>query len=313
MRYVFIVNPHAGKISVEKKLREQVTRLFREDEYEFFVTTMPKEAVTLAKKAAMLYDKVTVFACGGDGTINEVAQGLSGYKNAILAPFACGTGNDFVKSFTNKELFQDLQALKNGRVEQIDAIACGEKISLNICSVGFDATVAKQVTKFKNLPFVTSFGAYLMSVIYSFLTKTKFYLKIAIDDRPPMKQNYLLAAVANGLCYGGGFTPSPNASLQDGYLDVVLAKEIKRSRIMGLISLYKKGRHIEDEEVVEKVKDFIVFTRCKKITIHSSKYTSMNFDGECVDGKRITLEVLPKHFSLLLPEGTDFVVKTGQE
>lgn len=301
MKFIFIVNPHAGKLSSVAKIKEKVGQLFEEKEFEIWVTSRPGEATQLANKASLIYEGVTVVACGGDGTMNEVAQGLKGTKNTTLAVYPCGTGNDFVRSFTNAHVFSDLSYLKEGKTLLIDSISCGQKVGLNVCCVGFDATVASQVSKFKTIPLVSSNGAYLISVFYSFLTKMSFPLQVEIDGVKRAQANYLLACVTNGLCYGGGFHPSPNSSMTDGLLDLVLVKKISRRRIVSVIQKYKKGNHIQNGKVIDELKDIIEIVRCREAKFLSPVFTSVNIDGESVQGRRIHFKLLPQSVKLLLP------------
>ena len=162
MKHLFVVNPVAGKQKPEEKLRlinEAIDRLPAEqrsrDEFEIYVTEAPMDACRHIRETAADGAELRVYACGGDGTLNECVNGAAGLSNVAVTHFPCGTGNDFIKMFgPGKDRFFDLTELINGEVRPIDVIKCNDRYSVNICSMGLDARVGTDVHKYSGMPLI---------------------------------------------------------------------------------------------------------------------------------------------------------------
>jgi diacylglycerol kinase (ATP) len=296
MRHVFIINPKAGKHSSEQLIRTSVEQYFSENggKYEIFVTNAPNHATEIAKAEAQKGESVRIYACGGDGTLSEVANGATGFKNAEIACIPTGSGNDFVKNFGKKQDFLDINALVNGKIIQVDIIKYGNKLACNVCSVGFDAEVALNMVRFKNLPLTTGSMAYKISIIYCMLSKIKSKFEITIDNAEKHNSNFLLCAVANGKWYGGGFMPAPIAKTDDGLLDFVLVNAVSRLKIIEVIGKYKSGEHLQ-------LKDIVTYKQGKSIQIKSDKYFAVNIDGDCFYAKNIEFDIIKSGIMFVVP------------
>ena len=101
MKHVFIINPTAGKTDRTKEIREQIHKLTTCDPVEIHLTRAQGEAEHIARTVAQSGDEVRVYACGGDGTVNEVVRGVAERENCCIAVLPCGSGNDFLKFFDN--------------------------------------------------------------------------------------------------------------------------------------------------------------------------------------------------------------------
>ena len=119
MKHLFIVNPVAGGKDRREYVAEQARRALEgsEDAYEVYVTTAPMDACAKIAAEAASGEELRVYACGGDGTLNECVNGAVGHSNVAVTHFPCGTGNDFIKMFgEEKERFFDLADLVRGEV-----------------------------------------------------------------------------------------------------------------------------------------------------------------------------------------------------
>ena len=144
MKHLFIINPKAGKVDRTDELKIRIERLMkkRREVYRIAVTEYPRHATEIVQKVASDGDHWRVYACGGDGTLNEVVNGAVGLANVEVTHYPCGTGNDFVKLFgRHMSRFYSLEELADGETK-FDLIRCMDKHSINICSVGFDARIA---------------------------------------------------------------------------------------------------------------------------------------------------------------------------
>lgn len=302
MRHVFIINPAAGKSDRSHELRNQIHNLKTEDSVEVYITKCEGDAEKRARMEAQIGDRVRIYACGGDGTANEILTGIAGCKNCAMGIIPLGSGNDFVRAFEplTKEDFLDVQKMVDGEEKPIDLMECNGHYSMNVMSVGFDAAVAKNVSKFKRWPGVNGSLAYKISVVYCLFTKRKHRVKIMVDDKvfeKSEKKTTLLAIGGNGKYYGGGFKAAPKAEFDDGYMDFVHSNTLSVFKFIRMIGKYQKGEHINNPKL-----PFITFKRCKKIKFVADTPIDINFDGEIYEevNPEVTLRegalriVLPK-------------------
>ena len=142
MRHVFILNPVAGKNQTALTLRGKIDAYFSrhpELEYRVRLTDGVGAATRIAREECEMGDPVRLYACGGDGTLQETANGIPvGRDDVELTVIPCGSGNDYVRTFGGSEAFCELADLIEGQAVPVDAVDCGDRISLNIASIGLD-------------------------------------------------------------------------------------------------------------------------------------------------------------------------------
>ena len=169
MRHVFILNPVAGKNKLALALRGKIDAYFSkhpELEYCIRLTDGVGSATRIAAEECARGDALRLYACGGDGTLQETASGIPvGSSNVQLAVIPCGSGNDFVRTFGGSDVFTDLPDLIEGEAVPVDAVDCGDCISLNIASIGLDASVGLKMQKYKMWPGVSGSMAYNIAVV----------------------------------------------------------------------------------------------------------------------------------------------------
>ena len=167
MKHLFIINPAAGSYNRTDEYSQIIHKICRARklDYEIRVSTAPGEAIRITREAAAKGEEIRIYACGGDGTLNEVAAGAAGYDNAAITVFSGGSGNDFVKLFDDPKAFFDLHRLMDAEEATFDLIRCNGDIALNICSVGLDARIGTDVSNYKRLPLLHGFRAYAASTV----------------------------------------------------------------------------------------------------------------------------------------------------
>ena len=166
MKHLFIINPAAGKYDKTGEFTQRIREACGKRclAYEILVSRAPGDCEKIAQAAAATGDPIRIYACGGDGTLNEIVNGIAGHKNAAVTHFPGGSGNDFIKIFSEPDAFKDLNRLLDCEVATFDLIRCQkEHYALNICSVGFDARIGTAVGRYKRLPLVSGSGAYILS------------------------------------------------------------------------------------------------------------------------------------------------------
>lgn len=292
MRTVFIVNPKAGSDSAEQKIREAIERLPMKDECSVYVTKGVGDATAFVKDlCADTDEKLRFIACGGDGTINEVFSGAVGKENVSVSCYPCGSGNDFVKCFGGADAFGDIEKLVTAEAKPIDVLKVGDRYSINVTNFGFDTTVAMTINAEREKTGHGNKSAYTKGVVKALLTAMKNECKVYSDGEllnPDGK--FLLCTVANGQYVGGSFKCAPRAELDDGMLEVCLAKCISRLRFVKLLTPYTNGEHLDREEF----SDVIVYRRAKKVEVEAPEGFAYSLDGEIIHESRFTVEIVPK-------------------
>jgi YegS/Rv2252/BmrU family lipid kinase len=297
MKHIFIINPAAGSRDRTADYTEKIHTACHERnlDYRIEVSSAPGECFRLAREAAESGENVRIYACGGDGTLNEVAAGAAGFPNAAVTAFSGGSGNDFTKLFHDPEAFFDLERLLDPEVATFDLIRCNDDIALNICSVGLDARIGTDVASYKRLPLLHGFRAYAASTVVNVVKGIAEHYVVEIDGEV-IDGRKTMICVCNGRFYGGGFNPVPEADPADGLLDVLVVEEVSRMQVPGVVGKYKAGRY---KELPHLVRHF----RTKSITIHCDKETPINLDGELRLAKTATFSVAEEKLRFFYPKG----------
>lgn len=306
MRYVFIINPVSGGYSSAKIYISYIKKYCRDNSlvYSFFKTEYRGHATKIARTEAESGDEIKIYGFGGDGTLHEIVEGVLGFDNAQVGIFAFGSGNDYIRAFTkNEEVFRNVAAQLNGEAQMVDVIkSANGRYALNQCALGLDAKVAMHMEEFKGLPMVSGPMAYNISVLKCAFSHFGIPMHIVIDDKRHIDGEFMMALVANGPFYGGGYEGAPKAKLDDGLLDIVLIKKVSRMKFAKLVGVYKSGKHLEDE----RFKDVLTYIRCKKIDIKAKHSTVIAFDGECSKADSVSLEIMPAAIKFIVPKLNEF-------
>ena len=297
MKHLFIINPAAGSHDRTGEYSEAIHRIGRANKlnYEIRVSTAPGEATRIAREAARTGEELRLYACGGDGTLNEVVAGAAGFANAAVTVFSGGSGNDFVKIFDDPKAFFDLERLLDAEEAVFDLIRCNEDVSINICSVGLDARIAADVSRYKRLPLLQGFRAYAVSAGLNVVKGIAEHYVVEVDgQRFDGDQTFI--CVCNGRFYGGGFNPVPEADPTDGMLDVLLVKKVSRLQVPGLIGKYKNGRYRELSHVAR-------YFRTDSVRILCDRPTPVNLDGETRMARQVEMSVAKEKIRFFYPRG----------
>lgn len=295
MRYVFIINPVAGKGHTDRLLLPAITRYFEEHggRYHVHVTEHSGDATNIAREEGLVGDEVRIYACGGEGTTFEVINGVVGMPNVEVGIIPYGTANDFVKYFGCIDDFRDIECQVGGTAFPTDLIRAGDWYALNQCSVGMDAMVAENMQIFKSWPLVSGHMAYSFSIIYTFFKKFGCRLRISVDGRKQENVNCLFAVCANAPYYGGGYKSAPDAVPGDGKLNYVVINTVSRLKVISLLRKYRRGTHV-----------FLRICKsgtCELMEIEGDTPLPVNLDGEIISEKQISFRIVPKALKLIIP------------
>ncbi len=297
MKHLFIVNPVAGGRDRTAEVSEQVQRAFaaRAEQYEVYTTIAPMDACAKIESEAASGEELRVYACGGDGTLNECVCGAIGRGNVAVTHYPGGTGNDFVRCFgAEKDRFRDLDALLDGVVRRLDAIDCNGRASINICSVGIDARIGTDVHKYSALPLLGGKASYITSAAVNLIKGIRQPLRVTCGTQC-FDGDMSLICACNGSYYGGGFHPVPEARPDDGVLDFLIVKGVSRLSFVKLIGAYSKGRYADMPQVITHV-------RGERIEIDSDTELAVNVDGELIFGKKVVMQLKRGAVNFLVPK-----------
>ena len=194
MRYVFYINPVAGKGNSQEGIINSIKLYFadKSEDVKIHITKSIGDALSDAKFEAQTGDSIRMFACGGEGTVFEVLNGIVGFDNVELGVIPCGSANDFLKFFNSRDNFLDIGEQVDGEIIEMDLIKAGDKYCLNGCSVGMDAVVARDMSIFKKWPLVSGSLAYNLAIVKTFLGKLGITVDISVDGQTPERKNCLL-------------------------------------------------------------------------------------------------------------------------
>jgi len=298
MKHLFIINPVAGgrnnRLEDTKKTVKEFTESLEEPS-EIYITQGTMDACNKIIKEAESEENLRVYACGGDGTLNECANGAANRKNVAVTHFPCGTGNDFLKTFgkDNVSMFRDLQALSTGTIRELDLIDCNGRYGINICSVGIDARIGTDVHKYSNIPIIGGATGYVVSMIVNVIKGVTQKFKITTDEIN-IDKKITLACICNGRFYGGGFNPMPHAMPDDGILDCLIVEPVSRFKVAELVGRYAKGRFSEFPNVFTHL-------RGRGMNIEADREFVVNVDGEAVYAKKMNFKLVPKGINFIFP------------
>lgn len=299
MQNLFIINKHAGKNESYKTVLRQIDKIKPENCTVKFTECIGDATVIAREFIRSSNDFVNVFACGGDGTINEVMNGVYNLDNCAVAPVPTGSGNDFIRSFgKSTEDFLNIEKLLKGKAFPVDLLKCNEKIGANSVTIGFDCAVAKNVEKFKRWKIITSSFAYKLSLFYCLVSKRKHHFKIYGDGKPlpEINNTYLLSISAKGKYYGGGIKCAPLADNSDKLIDFMYIPTVGIFKFLSLLGCFTKGNHINNPKI-----DFVYHSKFKEIEYKSPNPIEIGIDGEIYTVNSAKISVLPKAVQLILP------------
>ena len=307
MTHLFIINPAAGShdrtAEYTKAIEAQCSQ--RQLSYRIEISQGPGECTRITREAAQTGEEYRIYACGGDGTLNEVVQGAAGYDNVAITVFSGGSGNDFVKIFDDPKAFFSLERLLDAQEDTFDLIRCNGDIALNICSVGLDARIGTDVANYKRLPLLSGYRAYVASTVVNVIKGIQEHYVVEIDgQRIDGKQTMI--CVCNGRYYGGGFNPVPEADPSDGMLDVLIVRGVSRLQVPTVVGKYKAGQYKQLPKLVR-------YFKTQSVKIICDKETPINLDGEMRLGKEILMEVAQEKIRFFYPKGLHWKAKVPEE
>ena len=296
-----IVNPVAGAGRTAKKW-PQIMALLKDVElrFEYDLTEAPGHAIELAKSAAKQGYRM-VISVGGDGTINEIVNGLydaGSMADVMLGIIGTGTGSDYIRtigiprSYTEacrcfarpRKLTVDL-----GVVEYVSRGQTARRLFVNFAGLGFDAEVVKATTqRFKTLGSLPSYRLGLLTTLLCYRGKqVTIEMDGQVEDR-----KVCLVLMGNGKYGGGGMLSTPNADPTDGLFDVLIIDDLSKPDLLWSLPRVYRGTHLTHPKVTVK--------RARDIEIVSAEPMALQADGELLGELPARFQVLPAALNIIV-------------
>lgn len=304
MHHLVILNPKSGKKKSKSMLKDIILFFESNDlEYSIEITNYKGHAIIIASEHLKRYLKSRIYIIGGDGTINEVVNGilesnLENLESIVVLPY--GSGNDWIKSIDDtytknkyNDINKSLQMSLFGDINYYDVIKINDYYAVNIVSVGLDANIVNNARKYKRLPFIKAELAYFISLLRNIIFIKSFKIMITIDEKN-YNEDYLIYSIGSGKYFGGGMKVLPYANCEDGVLDVCHVKPLKRLKVLSLLSRFVNGRHT-------KLKEVSIY-QVKQIKLQSKNDFYLQYDGELKKTYSVDISCLKKIMPVCIPK-----------
>ena len=292
MRAFLVVNPEAGK-GLGQELGPAVARYLTElgVPVQIAHSTGPGD-VRRKVRAAMQEHPPVVIAAGGDGTVHEAVNGwMEAGGDVPLAVVPVGTGNDFVKMLgLSHDWREACWRVKRGATRRFDVGRCNDFYFANGLGIGFDAQVALEANGIRWLRGNAVYGVALAKILL--LHHARPVVRVQHDGET-LDTDITLLTINNGKVEGGAFIMAPDAEMDDGLVDVVLAKGMGRVGILQLLPQVLKGEHLTHPKVVK--------FRTNRLTVESATPLPIHADGELTysGATHLDIEVLHKRLEVI--------------
>ncbi len=312
MKHLFLINPAAGKRNTAREWEDMIRTCCRDrhamaegTDFQVRTSEKPGDITAWVREAAQTGEELRVYACGGDGTLNEAVNGAAGCPNVAVTNIPRGSGNDFIRMFTDTAPFRDLSALiTTGKEARFDLIAVGDSYSLNACSMGLDARIGTDMSRYKHLPLISGHGAYLLSALVHVVKGISRHYRVELNGQV-IDGEQTMIFVGSGRWYGGGFLPVPEADPTDGKLDVLLVTKVSRLTVAKVIGPYKKGQY-------KKFPQYVRHFTADRVKITCDGEEPINLDGELRLAREAEFRLSRHKLRFFFPESVE-LVRSGEE
>ncbi|HEX3080468.1 MAG TPA: YegS/Rv2252/BmrU family lipid kinase [Puia sp.] len=296
-KIIYLLNPISGTKKKEK-VKDLIIRKTRAEGIEFKILPSRADGQYDDLRGMIKKEKITdVVICGGDGTLNAVANALQGVPvNIGIIPIGSGNSLAFAARIP-KQTTRALDIIFNGTASPVDAFHINEKFSCALCGIGFDAEVAHEFAKQKTRGLQT----YLRISTMKFFKSRPYPFEIKLNDRIIKTDAYFIS-IANSNQFGNNVTIAPRASMSDGLLDIVIVRKMNKMILPFSVLLQVAGgnRLMQALEFFEEKN--IIYVQTDKISIRNPSCAPMHIDGEPTDtSAEFKISIIPHCFKLIQP------------
>ncbi len=290
MKASLIINPAAGGGRAGRLLPDVQAALERHGiEHHVERTRSLDHARELARSAVQAGEAALAF--GGDGLIGAVGSALK-HSTGVLGVLPGGRGNDFARVLgIAQDPVEACEVIAGGVVKELDLGQVGEKIFIGIASCGFDS-VANRIANETRL--VRGNLVYAYGALRALAGWKPARFEVTLDGGPPREVTGYTVAAANSGAYGGGMLLAPEASLEDGMLDVVMVEHTPKLRFLRLLPTVFKGEHVKQRNVI--------IERAREVSISADRPFTMYADGDPIGELPVTVRALPRAVRVIVPK-----------
>ena len=313
MKHLFIVNPAAGKGKGHEALVERIIEVTNKlaTDVNVYVTKEINDGFFYVKDFLERLPKgseLRIYSCGGDGTLNEVVNGMLDFRSSHRVSVGCiptGTGNDFVRNFQDVD-FTDIIDQMGGTTKKVDLISFqyndgNDEVlrhCINMFNIGFDCEVVYRTSILKKYPLLHGSLAYLVGILLTLIKKEGTSLEIKVEDETIHQGKLLLASIGNGSYCGGGLKGLPKAKVDDGLMDVSIVQNVPRRTFISLFPHYSKGTHLG----APGIEEIVTYRQCKSMVIQpNGEHIRLCTDGEICEAGPIRFNVEPLALDFIIP------------
>ena len=296
-KFVYLINPISGTRAKDLAL-EMIKKKTAAENIPFEILPTNAEGIYTHLHEKIIAENITdIIVCGGDGTVNQVANSCRGINiNIGIIPLGSGNGLAFAAKIP-KRVDKALDILFKGKAEFIDSFYINKKFSCMLCGLGFDAQVAHDFAKQKKRGLAT----YIRQSVKNFFAARPYPFTLTMGGGDFSTDAFFIS-VANSNQFGNNFTIAPRASLQDGLLDIVVVNKMSKLRMVwsvmrqlryGQVRLYEDKKYHRNE---------IHYFHAKKLTIQNPALAPLHIDGDPAEtSAAFEIEIIEKAFRLIMP------------
>lgn len=318
MKHIFIVNPHAGAENCESYVRRSIAPFEASSDIIVHVKQQVGDSYDTVRRYRADYpdEELRFYACGGDGTLREVAIACIGVENVSFTSFACGSGNDYVKYYGGPDNFRNVRRLLEGTPVPIDMMRVhgnqpnpqGKNFdhdgdtcttwAMNATHFGLDSRVAAIMTRIRRFPLIGKKMAYPSGVVVGFITAMRNKCTVYADGKQLNTGKITLCTACNGTHVGGSYNCAPRSKNDDGLLEVCLIKPmVPRLRFLPFMNIYKRGEHLDNP----RLDRLITYCRATTLTIDGPEGFCISLDGEIFHSTHIEVENIHQAVRFIRP------------
>ncbi|MEP7237987.1 MAG: YegS/Rv2252/BmrU family lipid kinase [Ferruginibacter sp.] len=296
-KFIYFINPVSGtggKALLLEIIKNKTAE--RNIPFEILHTNAAADYDYLKEKISA--EKITdVIVCGGDGTVNQIANALLGIPiNIGIVPMGSGNGLAFAAKIP-KRIHKALDVIFAGNAVPVDSFYINKKFSCMLCGLGFDAQVAHDFAKQSKRGLAT----YIKQSIKNFFSAKPHHFELIVHGRS-MQTDAFFISIANSNQFGNNFTIAPQASLHDGLLDIVVVNEMSKLRMIWSILKQIRNGQVRVYEDKKYHRNDIHYFQTKKITIKNPTLAPLHIDGDPAETTDLLeIEIIENAFKLLMP------------
>ena len=296
-KFIYFVNPISGtkgKTLVLGTIKKKTTE--QSFPFEILPTNAAGDYTFLHEKISA--EKITdVIVCGGDGTINQIAHALRGVEvNIGIIPLGSGNGLALAARIP-KNISKALDVIFKGNAVFIDSFHINKKFSCMLCGIGFDAQVAHDFARQSKRGLAT----YIKQSVKNFFIAKPYPFGLMMNGTPFTTEAFFIS-IANSNQFGNNFTIAPQASLQDGLLDIVVVNKMSKLRMLWTVMKQIRNGQVRLYEDKKYHRNEIHYFQTKKLTVQNPQLAPLHIDGDPSETSTVfEIEIIEKAFRLIMP------------